>query len=85
MSKSKFYWSDDYAGLEANGIRFYYGYEVTLEDEWCFEMSKDGKVLATIPASKLGKVNNPDEPPEMLMAGIRQMIDSGVVRFEVTA
>ena len=33
--KPRIYASDDYAGLEAGGLEFYFGYEVTNEDdEW---------------------------------------------------
>lgn len=45
--KKEIYYSDDYAGLDAGDLRFYYGYEVTKQiddedEEWCFNVLKDG-------------------------------------------
>ncbi len=41
------YYSDDYAGIDAGNLKFYYGYEVVKkvdeEEEWCFQVKKDGK------------------------------------------
>lgn len=41
------YYSDDYAGLVANNMSFYYGYEETdqLTDDWCFCVKKDGEEI----------------------------------------
>ena len=45
--------SSDYAVLGFNGGSFYYGYEHTVDDEWCFVAKFNGKEIV-IPASKLG-------------------------------
>ena len=53
MNKPNFYIAGDYAGLGFRGGHFYYGYEVTEMDEWCFEAKFDGNKIV-IPFSKLG-------------------------------
>ena len=56
--KKEIYYSDDYAGLDAGDLRFYYGYEVTLQvddedEEWCFNVVKDGKEVFCKTTSQL--------------------------------
>ncbi len=36
------YHSDDYAGLVSGALKFYYGYEVEEDDEWCFVVKNHG-------------------------------------------
>lgn len=60
--------SDDYAVLKAKNARFYYGYECTADDEWCFEAKFNGQSII-IPQSKLG-VKDPWDVVENLLAGI---------------
>lgn len=79
------YTSDDYCGLVSGDMVFYYGYEETYcpikshkkdcEDygcekrEWCFVVSKKGKEIMRIPASKIHPENG-EEPFWYLVAGI---------------
>ena len=35
-------YSDDCIVMDAGGRRFYYGYEETKDNEWCFVVSRDG-------------------------------------------
>lgn len=56
--KKEIYYSDDYAGLDAGDLRFYYGYEVTLQvddevEECCFNVVKDGKEVFCKTTSQL--------------------------------
>jgi hypothetical protein len=74
--------SDDYAVLEAGGLRFYFGYEFTIlkcsgdddgSGEWCFIVhrldTKPFTELFRIPQSKLG-LRASSEPVEFLLEGI---------------
>lgn len=73
--------SDDYAVLEAGGLRFYFGYEFTTakdddddSGEWCFIVHKMegvrvGDELMRVPQSKLGLRTGTD-PVEFLLEGI---------------
>lgn len=52
------YYSDDYAGLDTDNIKFYYGYEVTNPkdpDEWCFQVKIKGEVVYTAGTKKIEK------------------------------
>ena len=56
--KNEIYYSDDYAGLNAGDLRFYYGYEVIKkfdneDEEWCFNVVKDDKEIFCKPTSEL--------------------------------
>lgn len=68
--------SDDYAVLEAGGLRFYFGYEFTTggdDGEWCFVVrrldTKPFTELMRVPQSKLG-LGKSLEPVEFLLEGI---------------
>ena len=55
MKKPNFYSASDYAGLRFEGGSFYYGYEHTQNDEWCFVAKLDGvEKQIEVPFSKLG-------------------------------
>jgi len=53
--KTNVYSASDYAGMVCDYGAFYYGYEVTTEDEheWCFEAKVNGEITK-IPFSELG-------------------------------
>ena len=72
MNKPSVGISDDYAVLTAKNVRFYFGYECTVNDgdesEWCFEARLgDGNII--IPQSKLGTSDRADMAKNLL-AGI---------------
>jgi len=59
--------ASDYVVLTTKNASFYYGYEVTINNMWCFEAKfNDEKV--TIPVSKLGVKNG--NVVECLLMGI---------------
>lgn len=66
----------DYAGFEVDDLRFYYGYEVSTEDEdgedeWCFQVTKKDKEVFRKTTSQLEEVDiNGDEPVNYLLAGV---------------
>ena len=65
--------SSDYATIEIGEIVFYYGYEVTEEEVWCFIAKKKDKVLFVINRMDIFKNSNlkKDSSPEMfLLVGI---------------
>ncbi len=66
------YFSDDYAGLESGRYSFYYGYEVTDGDEWCFIVKEKGNVVFKQTTSQINKSVNSDldRPNDYLLAGI---------------
>lgn len=74
------FWSDDYAGLYSGKYQFYYGYEVTLNDEdddseWCFQVKENGREIYKTPQSEIDKITkncsgNIDSPKDYLLAGI---------------
>ncbi len=66
--KPNVYVASDYAGLKVPGIKFYYGYEKTENDEWCFTADFDD-VHIKVPFSKLGAKDQWD-CVECLMIGI---------------
>lgn len=80
---SRFYSSSDYAGLCFGDFKFYYGYERTLphdEDEdaiWCFEATRNGKVLMLVPWTELPGIDESDscECSMCLMAGIGMFLE----------
>lgn len=77
MAKPQFMLSDDYAVLSTNNSQFYYGYEVTDEnDEWCFTAKitvGEEKIEIKTPFSKLGARDQFD-CAECLMVGIGWVI-----------
>lgn len=69
------YYSDDYAGLTANDIKFYYGYEVEdpITKEWCFEVKKCGIVIFRATKTEIEHHTNKrqlDGVKNYLLAGI---------------
>lgn len=61
----RLYETGDYAGLEAGGYKFYYGYEYDrtpddIESIWGFRASKDDRVIFEIPYEEMLK--HPDCP-----------------------
>lgn len=76
--------SDDYAVLEAGGLRFYFGYEFTMgeTEEWCFVVhkmkgSRAIDELMRVPQSKL-EPQTGTEPVEFLLEGIALWMNSQV-------
>jgi hypothetical protein len=65
--------NDDYAGVRGDGFLFYYGYEVEVDDKWCFQAKFDDKII-TIPWDELTK--NQWECVENLMAGIATIFET---------
>jgi hypothetical protein len=76
VSGIEVYTSDDYCGLTTKNISFYFGYEVTDEnDEWCFTVTKNGKKFMKIPKTKLHPEQR-EEPFWYLIAGIGHYLNS---------
>lgn len=71
---SSYYVASDYAGVSGGGVTFYYGYEETLGEEWCFVVRESGKETMRIPQSKLG-CKDRWNVVENLMAGISQWLE----------
>lgn len=70
MKKPEFGLSDDYAILATENASFYYGYEETDGDEWCFVAKIKGlHEEIKVPFSKLGAKDQWD-CSECLMVGI---------------
>jgi hypothetical protein len=67
-------YSDDYAVLVSGNLNFYYGYEVTDEnDDWCFQVKKNGQEIFKISSDYI--IKNIDGrqleyPKDFLTAGI---------------
>lgn len=79
MKNINVYSAGDYAGLEVDDLKFYYGYEVTepeesddWETEWCFQVKRDGVEVLKITTSQIEKATDVagDEPVNYLLAGI---------------
>lgn len=68
------YHSDDYAGLECDEAKFYYGYEETENDEWCFTAKINGIEKIKIPFSQLN-ANDSFDCRECLLFGIAFVIN----------
>ena len=81
MSRRNAILADDYAVINAGGVRLYYGYEVTSgpDREWCFQATGPG-VEVTIPFSELG-ARDRDDTAECLMIGIGRLIERGILAF----
>lgn len=67
--KPDFYTSGDYAGLSTKNASFYYGYEETEDDEWCFTADIEGLEKIKVPFSKL-QAKDQFDCVECLMVGI---------------
>lgn len=68
------YSASDYAGLSAGGVEFYFGYEETLDEEWCFVAKERGEETLRLPQSKLGVKDRWDVQANLL-AGIGEWIE----------
>jgi hypothetical protein len=68
------YVASDYAGLSGGGVEFYFGYEETLDDEWCFTAKQQGEETLRLPQSKLG-VKDRWNVTENLLAGIVEWLE----------
>lgn len=75
----RFWHSDDYASLETEKYGFYYGYEVTVGDEWAFQVQDEHKnVVYTLPASWVSDDESLYwEVVDMLVLGIGKFLDRG--------
>lgn len=71
---SSYYSASDYAGVYGGVVAFYYGYEQTLGDEWCFVAKERGVETLRLPQSKLG-CKDPWGVEENLLAGIAQWLE----------
>lgn len=69
-----YYVASDYAGLSGGAVSFYFGYEETLFDEWCFVAKEHGKETLRLPQSKLG-VKDRWAVEENLMAGVAKWLE----------
>ena len=77
--KVEAYGSDDYAVLRLNDIVFYYGYEYTKGDEWCFVVHTNDVNILIMSESELRDVvdiNIPESVEEYLLIGIGIFINS---------
>ncbi len=74
--------SSDYAVVTISNdediYEFYYGYEVTLEDEWCFRASHNKEVTCQIKASDLSGAGDSYNPVECLLSGMAHFIAKGL-------
>lgn len=74
MKQIEQYYSDDYAGLVSGKYSFYYGYEVTdpnSEDDWCFQVKENNKVVYSLTATELKQINNDlNDCKDYLLTGI---------------
>ena len=69
------YFSSDYAGMQTEKWKFYYGYEIEDgNEEWCFKATTNG-TDTIIPYSKLG-TEDMFEVIDNLLAGIAYVIDN---------
>lgn len=64
----------DYAGLSGGGVEFYFGYEETQDDEWCFVVKEHGEETLRLPQSKLGVKDRWDVQANLL-AGIAEWLE----------
>jgi hypothetical protein len=71
---SNFYIASDYAGVSGGGISFYYGYEETQFDEWCFVAREGDKEILRLPQSQLG-CKDRWNVGENLLAGIGKWLE----------
>ena len=71
--------ASDYAVLSTKNASFYYGYEVTINNMWCFEAKFNDEKI-TIPVSKLGvKKGN---VVECLLSGIGLILSKYKLQIE---
>lgn len=66
--------ASDYSGLSGGRFSFYYGYEKTLNDEWCFVAYENNVEVLRLPSSKLG--NDQFNVEAGLMAGIAKWLET---------
>jgi hypothetical protein len=78
---SRFYIASDYAGLSGGGVSFYYGYEETHFDEWCFVAKEGEKEVLRLPQSRLG-CKDRWNVTENLLAGISHWLDASRSRAQ---
>lgn len=69
-----YYVASDYAGLSGGAVSFYFGYEKTMSDEWCFVVEEHGEETMRLPQSKLG-VKDRWAVEENLMAGVSKWLE----------
>jgi hypothetical protein len=67
------YAASDYAGISGGRFSFYFGYEETMGEEWCFVAKEGDQEIMRIPQSKLG-VKDRWDVVENLMAGISKWL-----------
>ena len=71
---SNYYIASDYAGVAGGGVSFYFGYEETMYDEWCFVVKEHGKEILRLTQSELG-VKDRFAVEENLLAGISEWLE----------
>ena len=62
-----YYRSSDYAGIDTDHFKAYYGYEIEIDEKWCFEAKFDGRVI-TIPYDRIS--DDQWDCEKNLMAGL---------------
>ncbi len=69
------YYSDDYAGLKAGNLEFYYGYEVMDpgSGDWCFEVKKAGQGIFRATATEIRMATQSDQ-----LDGCRDYLIAGI-------
>jgi len=80
--KPRVYGASDYAGLETDNAKFYYGYEETEGDEWCFTAEFNNQKIK-VPASKL-QVKDTWDCVYCLLVGIGWVVTKYGIAKEVT-
>ena len=69
------YGFEDYAGVIAGPHSFYYGYEETEGDDWCFTYRRDGEVLLRLTSTELAQRGDDKwDCTLMLLRGIAQWL-----------
>jgi hypothetical protein len=75
-TKSRWYSSSDYAGLEGGDHAFYYGYEQTNNaGDWLFVARHKGRVVMQYTAKDLGAERDASEVKRVLLAGIARYFE----------
>ena len=67
------YIADDYAVVAGGRFSFYFGYEETIDDEWCFVVKEIGVEILRLRQSELG-VKDRWNVGENLLAGIAKWL-----------
>lgn len=72
--QAKISYSDDYAVAESGRYLFYYGYEKTKDDQWCFVVEEMGKEVFRLTTKeieqKIDHKSHIDMIQDYLLAGI---------------